>query len=208
MIIECPHCSAKVDAKVIATYESGREEEPFPTKTHLLACPSCTNAIIAMQHTIWDGVDEFSWSQVQRVWPKPEVRTTGHVPEIVKSSLDEAYKCFNAQAYGACAVMCGRALEGVCNHFKTKNQYLAGGLTQLLEMKVIDSRLYEWGDTLRQHRNIGAHAGTETISEEDARDLFTFVNAICEYIFVLSERFKEFIRRRRANQSSLPANGG
>ncbi len=198
MIIECPNCSAKVDAKMIATHESGREEEPFPERTHLLVCPSCTNSIVATQHTIWDGLDAFSWSPIQRVWPGSEVHATSLVPEIVKASLDEAHKCFNAKAYGACAVMCGRALEGICKHFGTKSQYLAGGLTELLETKVIDSRLCEWGDALREHRNIGAHAGIESISEEDARDLFTFVNAICEYIFVLTERFDEFVRRRHA----------
>ncbi len=81
--------------------------------------------------------------------------------------------------------MCGRTIEGVCNHHSTKNKTLAGGLKELRENGIIDERLFEWGDELRKHRNIGAHATSEKISKEDAKDLLDFSSAICEYVFTL-----------------------
>jgi hypothetical protein len=109
--------------------------------------------------------------------------------------MEEANKCFKAGAYSACAVMCGRALEGICRHYKTKSEYLAGGLKELLDQGVIDGRLFKWSEALRTLRNVGAHATGGNVSKDDARDLVLFANAICEYVFVLSAQFDEFIER-------------
>jgi hypothetical protein len=50
-------------------------------------------------------------------------------------------------------------------------------------VRKIDQRLYEWGEELREHRNLAAHASERTFNREDAEDLFEFVNAICECLF-------------------------
>ena len=204
MIIECSYCSAKVDAKVKATYESGEDEEPFTTKTYLLACPVCTNSIVAIQETIMDEAYDLTWSPIRRVWPEPEPIARTGVPDIVGVAQAEAYRCFNAKAYEACAVMCGRALEAICKHFNTKSEMLAGGLTELLEKKIIDEKIYEWGEALREHRNIGAHAGQESITRLDAADLINFLEAICDYIFVLTKRFEEFAQRKKQLKKAAP----
>ena len=47
-------------------------------------------------------------------------------------SLIEAKICFKAKAFSACAVMCGRSIEGVCKHHDPKTKTLAGGLKKLL----------------------------------------------------------------------------
>ncbi|MDO9107219.1 MAG: DUF4145 domain-containing protein [Methylovulum sp.] len=66
---------------------------------------------------------------------------------------------------------------------------------ELREKSLIDDRLFEWGEALRMHRNIGAHATSTKISKDDARDLLNFTQAICEYIFVLTEKFNKFKER-------------
>jgi hypothetical protein len=96
----------------------------------------------------------------------------------------------------ACAVMCGRALEGVCRHFKTSSSYLAGGLKELLEKEIIDKRLFQWSQELQRHRNFAAHATDEKITREDAESLLEFVVAICDYVFVLSAKFQDFMSRK------------
>jgi hypothetical protein len=96
--------------------------------------------------------------------------------------------------------MCGRALEGVCVHYKTKSQNLYSGLKELRDTKVIDERLLTWGDELRKVRNLGAHASTEKVPRDDARDVLNFLHAICDYVFVLSRRFENFMSRRRHSQ--------
>ncbi|MEE8136534.1 MAG: DUF4145 domain-containing protein, partial [Thermodesulfobacteriota bacterium] len=73
--------------------------------------------------------------------------------------------------------MSGQALEGVCVHHKTKKKTIAAGLTELKDKEIIDKRLYEWGEEIRKHRNIGAHANEDRISRDDAKDVLDFVQA-------------------------------
>jgi hypothetical protein len=82
---------------------------------------------------------------------------------------------------------------------------LADGLKELLDQGVIDKRLFDWGDVLRKHRNIGAHATEEKIPKEDAKDLLEFVSAICEYVFILSDKFEKFMERSKSRQKDTKA---
>jgi hypothetical protein len=200
MIIECPYCESKVDGKVIGEHISyNAEEDAYPFKAVLLECPVCKESLLGSQELIQTGPDREEWITGHRLWPKPKNLTNWLIPIIVRDSLEEAQKCYNAKAFSACAVMCGRALEGLCKIHGTRSKNIAGGLKELLERKVIDDRLYQWGDALRNQRNLGAHATGEKITKEDAGDLLDFANAICDYIFVLSDKFEKFIKRQEKN---------
>lgn len=195
MIIECPHCESKVDGKVKGEVEYRDEDYPFPSKVVLAECPICDSPLLGDSELYQTGIDEHEWSELHRVWPKQESHVDWEIPEIARNSLIEAKVCFKAKAYSACAVMCGRTIEGVCMHNTTKSKSLAGGLKELKTKGIIDERLFEWGDELRKHRNIGAHATAEKISKEDAKDLLDFSSAICEYVFILNEKFNRFKAR-------------
>jgi hypothetical protein len=92
--------------------------------------------------------------------------------------------------------MCGRAIEGICVHNKTKVKTLHGGLKELLDKEIIDKRLFTWGDELRKLRNLSAHATGERVPQQDASDVLAFAHAITDYVFVLTEQFQEFMSRR------------
>lgn len=83
---------------------------------------------------------------------------------------------------------------------------LAQGLEELHKGQIIDTRLYEWGKELQKSRNLAAHATDQIFERNDAEDLLDFAIAICEYMFVLTQKFEEF-KRRQANkqQSTLAA---
>ena len=196
MIIECPYCESKVDGKVLGEHISCSEEDPIPFKTVLVECPVCKESLLGCQELVQVGPEEEEWITGMRLWPQPTNSSHWIIPEIVRDSLDEAQKCYHAKAYSVCAVMCGCAPEGLCRISETKSKNIAGGLKELLERKIIDDRLFQWGEALRKQRNLGAHATGEKITKEDARDLLDFANAICEYIFVLSDKFEKFLQRQ------------
>ena len=200
MIIECPYCESKVDGKFLADHESIDDIIDLPIKISFLECPVCKNAILAYQEFYLESPDETEWTPATRLWPAPERHIDSSVPELVRSSLEEAQKCYRAKANSACAVMCGKALEGICSEYKIKNKLLAGGLKELLKKKVIDERIYQWGEELRRHRNIGAHIKGEKISREDARYLLDFARAICDYVFVLTNKFENFMKRKEKSK--------
>lgn len=195
MIIECPNCESKVDAIEKGEVESLDDDYGIPTKVVLVECPICKSPILGDTDLIQVGREKWDWRDLTRVWPNPDNDIDGEIPDIARNSLLEARMCYKAKAYSACAVMSGRAIEGVCLHHSTKKKTLAGGLKELKDSGAIDKRLFEWGDELRKHRNIGAHATDEKISREDAKDLLDFAAAICEYVFVLNAKFLRFQER-------------
>jgi hypothetical protein len=198
MIIECNHCESKVDGKLLAEHKSPFFDD-LPFSVSLLECPVCKTALLAGQEFIQVGVDDYEWSSAIRLWPQPDKYLDWNLPDLVRHSIEEAERCYKVKAYSACAVMCGRALESICAEYKTKDKLLGGGLKELLDRQIIDQKIFTWGEQLRKHRNIGAHATEEKISKEDARDLLDFANAICDYVFVLTSKFDEFIKRKEKN---------
>jgi len=72
---------------------------------------------------------------------------------------------------------------------------LGEGIKRLKEKGVIDQRLYDWSQQLHAFRNLAAHPTDITISREDADDLKSFVYAIIEYIYDLTDRYNDFQAR-------------
>lgn len=200
MLIDCTHCQARVNAEVLraAAY---RDPELWPDSYQLalLRCPECKHLLVGEQSLVAPAEtfpDEEKWSIPARVWPEPVSQLAPAIPETIRTCLLEARKCLHATAYTACVAMSGRAIEAMCRHFGTKKQTLFEGLKELHESNVIDTRLYEWGDELRKHRNLAAHATGAKFNLTDAKDLFDFSTAICDYVFVLTEKFENFKKRQ------------
>lgn len=77
-----------------------------------------------------------------------------------------------------------------------ERQLLGGGLKELRDKGVIDSRLYQWSEELRDQRNNAAHATDTEISAQDANDVMTFTYAIIDYVFLLAQKFDQFQKRK------------
>lgn len=195
MIIECPACDSKVDGKEKGSIKRNSAEDGIPSAIFLLECPICKRALVGATELVQVSYDDWDWCNPARVWPDPDNSVDFNIPAIARTSLLEARTCFKAKAYTACAVMAGRAVEGVCVHYVPSKKTLAAGLRELKNKGFIDERIFDWGEELRKHRNIGAHANKDRISRDDAKDLLDFALAICDYVFVLNAKFERFKKR-------------
>ena len=213
-IIDCPFCKAKVAAEAAGRAErTGVDHEagePFGERLHIGKCPSCHALLAGTTQQItferFDGPDD-EWSDVTRVYPNPpKVFSSYRIPKVVTQSLMEADRAMQANANIAACVMLGRALEGLCHDMllpkkadgsapEKKHLMLGKGIKDLRDKGIIDNRLYEWSQQLQGFRNLAAHATDVTISREEAADLQTFVQAIVEYVYDLTERYDEFKAR-------------
>ena len=224
-IVDCPICKAKVAAEVSGVAEnSGRwheTSEPFADRLYVGKCPRCSTLLSGKSHQIsfmeW-GSEFDEWSDVSRVFPEPiKTFTSRRIPKVVTISLAEADRCLQAGAPTATCVMFGRALEAVCRDIlqqkspsparkrtrqaptkpssPPKKIMLGKGIKDLKDRNIIDQRLYDWGQQLQAFRNIAAHPDEMEISREDAEDLQSFVYAIVEYIYDLTDRYEEFKER-------------
>ena len=203
-LIGCPNCETKVNAIELGQREYGATDDHDPFTIHFLECPVCHVTMVARSEPEQIAPGLWEESPLLRLWPKPRRILDPAIPTSVRRSIEEAQKCFDAQAYAACAVMCGRSLEALCQHCGAKEWQLARGLKEMKERGIIDGRLLDWGEALRDRRNIGAHATGEDISRDDASDLLDFTIAICEYVYVLTEKYELFQRRETARKAKKP----
>lgn len=111
--------------------------------------------------------------------------------------MEQAHRSFTTSSFDASAVMCGRALEALCNVLSAKGSTLYERLASLRASGKIDDRLLAWAHGVRIIRNGAAHDVDTATTLEDARDALDFTEALLTYIFVLDARFREFETRRR-----------
>lgn len=195
MIVECNICNSRVDAEVLGTSDEFDPETRESSRYTLTRCPVCRSTLLAGQELYRTGPEVEEWSNATRMWPEPDNYLHWTIPFEVRSALEEARRCYKAKAFSACAVMCGCAIEAICVEH-TEERALAKGLKALKDKGVIDGRLFEWGDSLRYERNLGAHATGAKTTRDDARDVLDFATAIGEYVFVLSERYEKYKERK------------
>ena len=195
MLIDCTHCQSRVAGQEIGHHEFGNDETQTTHRITLVTCPACKNALLGQQEYVKIGWEEREWCDLTRLWPDGENYFHYSIPQDVRASLMEAKMCFRARAYSACAVMCGRAIEAMCKAH-TNEKTLHKGLAAMRDAGHIDGRLFEWGASLRQERNIGAHASDQTVSHDDANDVLEFAAAICEYVYVLADRYRRYKERK------------
>ncbi len=200
VIIECPDCESKVSAIVLAERVYNPNYD-YPSVVYFLECPLCHMTMVGHSEFVMLDTNTGDYAPPTRLWPKPQEPLDWSIPRLVQKSIEEARKCYNAKAYAASAVMCGRSLEAICKEQNVKNMPLSKGLKELRDQGIIDGRLFDWGEALRDRRNIGAHATEEDISREDARDILDFTIAICEYVYVLTNKYEEFKNRERKRKS-------
>ncbi len=213
-IIDCHICKAKVAAteagcakQLFIDDESG---QPYGKRVFIGNCPRCSIILVGESDQIdSENIDAYEdrWSDIIRVFPQPSKSFSSlRIPRVVTDSLNEADRSLQAGANIAACVMLGRALEALCRNIlepKTseaettspspKRKIMLGeGIKRLRDAKFIDDRLYDWSQQLQAFRNLAAHPEDISISRDDAGDLQTFVNAIVEYVYDLTDRYEEF----------------
>jgi hypothetical protein len=225
-IVDCPICRAKVAAietgRAEYSYFDDESQEPYAERVHIGNCPKCNRILVgeSVQVDFENYTADYDrWSDAVRVHPKPpKTFSSSRIPKVVRDSLLEADKSLQAGANIAACVMLGRALEGLSRDVlkpkaaaspmsaatpaKQKELMLGEAIKQLRDKKIIDDRLYDWSQQLQAFRNLAAHPEDINISRNDAEDLQTFVNAIVEYVYDLTDRYEEFKQRTAVTKAT------
>ncbi len=108
MIIECPHCRSRVDAKEHGSHSEPQDPDDWDVPEERVVvgeCSICNSPLVGLQREYEHPDYGTYWSNAERLWPYPRKTIARSVPDIVKVSLEEADTCFHAGAFVACAVM-------------------------------------------------------------------------------------------------------
>ncbi len=196
MIVECETCNAYVEARDYGHYEKrGDNQKPF-SRILLMACSKCFGPLLIEQTNIGNIIEGDVWDTPRRLFPTTKYRPNPNAPKEIQATFEEAYTCLRSRAYTAAAIMCRKTLEGVCKTHGAEKQNLMQSLKKMKEDGLIDERLYEWSNTLRNAGNEAAHDVGVAVSETDATDIIEFTNAILDYLFSFRDRFEKFKLRR------------
>ena len=95
--------------------------------------------------------------------------------------------------------MCGKAIESICKE-KTGAKTIVDGLNIMKEQGDINGKIWDWADALRKERNLGAHATGYDPTRENAKDILSFAVAICDYVYVLTEQYDEYMARKNIGE--------
>lgn len=211
MLVACEICDATVAGVVEGHYQRYADEPGFSVRWSLLSCPACDMPILVSQDDedarYMDGEPSGDvWSKPVRLYPALGDRQLGSaVPEPIRMAFAEARACYTeARAYTACAIMCRKVLEGVCESHGASKGSLAQRLQQLSDSGKLDKRLFEWTDAMRLVGNEAAHDVSITVSREDASDLLDLAEAVAEYLYTIKEKFEAFHKRRAAKTGGAP----
>lgn len=194
VVTDCPACNIRVHARV-----RGVVYEDDTVAIVLVQCPSCGNPIVGRSELYEDEMLDMQYGHAERVWPAPStVELNTSIPERARREIKDAQKGLSHGMYPAAVVHCGRAVELLVENKAPGKNTLANGLLELKSKGVIDDRLYQWATALRRERNLGAHAGDHEVTKEDATDVLAFTIAIFEYIYTLTEKYDEYMARKKA----------
>jgi hypothetical protein len=136
------------------------------------------------------------WEAPTRLYPARQFFVNPAAPDPVRLSYEEAIMAHQAGAYTAAAVMCRRAIEGLCASHGVAERNLAQSLAKLRDQGVINEHLFEWDDLLRVAGNEAAHDTAVRVSKADSRDMLEFTGAIADYVFSFRDKFVAFKARR------------
>ena len=214
MLVACAMCDATVDAKEVGSVEV-RNPDDFTDSVRftLLSCPRCDQPVLVSQGVeMWQdgGTWEQRWDETPvRVFPNPDRRADPRLPAALRDCFQEALDCNRARLFHAAALMCRKTLEGLCQLKGADKGGLAGGLRQLHEKGIIETRLFEWAQALREDGNLAAHELEARVTREDAVHIVDFTEAILEYVFILSDKFGEYqqLRAKRPRKGRVKKGG-
>jgi hypothetical protein len=184
-VVTCGHCNNRAPMKIVATYSQVTNPDPTSSESwdrgdvyELLLCPSCNK--VALQEYFWHEMMDFDNISIKVLYPAD--RSPLGLPVSIQEAYNDALqvRTVNANAY---AVLIGRVLEMVCDDRNATGKELYAKLQDLAIKGEIPDKLVGIANSLRNLRNVGAHASLGKLTEAEIPILDDLCRAILEYVY-------------------------
>lgn len=190
--IRCFHCGNFAPMEILNEYNrlDGFHDPgktiPYGKLFRLLSCPSCED--LSLQSESYDDLEEMRYPEDYRVfsetlYPSKPKRISGLPPKVF-TAYEAAVKVRSIDT-NAFAVLLGRVLEIVLVDRKAKGKTVYDKLKFLADKGEIPEQVAKIAHSLRQLRNVGAHADLGELTEKEVPVLDDLIRAILEYIYSL-----------------------
>lgn len=197
----CPTCNSIVETGILFSYSYDvaytDELQNQGTVVILGKCLNCNRPFLS-QEDFQNIEDHYFANNHFQLFPLTDNMALKNAPEIVYRPYQEAQKCFRAQAYEACVIMCRKGIEAICAHKGEKKGALSDKLKNLKDNHILEETFYNWSNELRLIGNDGAHSHNKIIEKQDAKDAIDFFDALITYLFHLVDQYDK-LKTRRSN---------
>ncbi|MFH0778411.1 MAG: DUF4145 domain-containing protein, partial [Candidatus Eisenbacteria bacterium] len=204
---ECGHCGNVAPMQIVQEYsqvqsyedpQSGFSWDAGPVY-ELLCCPACRQ--ITLRTCYWHQIIHDETEPKYKVLYPLTIASPHGLPPAVRRAYDAAkkVKSIDANAYG---VLLGRLLEHVCQDRRASGRSLAEKLSDLRNRGEIPDKLARVAHSLRDLRNIGAHATVGELSPGEIPILDTLCRALLEYVYSAPFMVQQAERRVAALKKS------
>ena len=105
--------------------------------------------------------------------------------------------------------MAGSAVDAMLKHFGLTEGSVYSRIDQAVSQHILTPAMGEWAHEVRLGSNRPCHADEESphVSAHQAQQSVEFVEALGNYLFVLSSRVKKGIKEAKVDESLVPAGG-
>lgn len=189
-VVRCGRCAADVKARLVNRYTY--DDEQGTLRVSLRRCTNCSAPFLIEDFS----PDDEEWILAKQLYP-PERPDRPWLPLALRRTIREAEHSFECGTFLACAIMCRRALDMLCHHFKGKGRNLDQKLKSLRSQNIIDETLAAWAEALRKDGNLAAHDPEPGIARDDAQYMLQFTQAMLDHIFVLRKGFDAYQARQK-----------
>jgi len=195
----CPTCNSIVETGVLFTYtyDFTYTDELINQGTLVILgkCLNCNRPFLSQED--FQNIEDHSITDNEiQLFPLTDNVALKNAPDIVINPYKEAQKCYRAQAYEACVIMCRKGIEGICTDKGEVKGNLAEKLKKLKEKHILEDTFYNWSNELRLIGNDGAHSHEKIINKQDARDSIDFFDALITYLYHLVDQYTKLKTRR------------
>ncbi len=195
----CPNCNSIVEAEIVFEYRYGLEYKDElnveGTTVQLAKCLNCKKPFLFTEDFVEIEDNYFEQGKIQ-LYPEKEPDFVANAPVSIIKPYREAIKCYRANAYEACVIMCRKGIDALCQDKGETRGNLNSKLKKLKEKGVLEDTFYNWSNRLREIGNIGAHSHKIEIEKQDAKDTLEFFEALILYLYHLVNKYDEFIKRK------------
>lgn len=201
--IKCNHCSNKAPMKIVANYcetdplidQDGTIVDHTEDIYELVRCPACERVVLRNYcYGPWNDPEDTPTIEI--LYPK-EPNIIRGLPEGVKKAYEAALRVRSVDP-NAFAVLLGRVLDRICDDRRAVGQSLSDRLGDLAKRGEIPNRLSEMAKSLKDLRNVGAHADLGELTSKEIPFLDDLCRAILEYVYSgpeLLERVQDHLKK-------------
>ena len=195
----CSVCNSIVETEIIFDYPLNVDcqDELFCEGTiiKLAKCLNCKNPILLAEDFTEIEGNHYTQNIIQ-LFPDKESDFVKNTPKTIIKPYREAKKCYKANAYEACVIMCRKGIEAICHEKGEVKGNLINKLKKLKEIGILEETFYKWANELREIGNIGAHSHDTEISKQDSIDTLEFFEALILYLYHLVDKYDRLIERK------------